>query len=247
MAKPYLQDVLNFGSYKTLAKSRYVNDKQITDHYAIIPTGSGLEQLDGMNDTAKRIYELVVRRFLSIFYPAAVYQKVSITTQIGKENFFSNFKILAEEGYLKVAGMAAAKKTTDNDEASDEDENDADNSMFEKIQKLKKELYTIIAEHSGNDYDKIYADSDRDYWMTAAEAKAYGLIDMVLEKRNKLLSFSNMLRYVLGGNPEAVHHFRCSELNISSPMQPITDVDGERGPDLPLHVTCEPGALKIVM
>ena len=133
-----MADLKESGSYKSLAKTRFVDDKQITDHYAIIPTGSGLEQLDGMNDTAKRIYELVVRRFLSIFYPAAVYQKVSITTQIGKENFFSNFKILAEEGYLKVAGMAAAKKTTDNDEASDEDENDADNSMFEKIQKLKK-------------------------------------------------------------------------------------------------------------
>ena len=138
VTKEYMADLKESGSYKSLAKTRFVDDKQITDHYAIIPTGSGLEQLDGMNDTAKRIYELVVRRFLSIFYPAAVYQKVSITTQIGKENFFSNFKILAEEGYLKVAGMPAVKKTTDNDEASDEDENDADNSMFEKIQKLKK-------------------------------------------------------------------------------------------------------------
>ena len=138
VTKEYMADLKESGSYKSLAKTRFVDDKQITDHYAIIPTGSGLEQLDGMNDTAKRIYELVVRRFLSIFYPAAAYQKVSITMQIGKENFFSNFKILAEEGYLKVAGMPAAKKTTDNDEASDEDENDADNSMFEKIQKLKK-------------------------------------------------------------------------------------------------------------
>ena len=138
VTKEYMADLKESGSYKSLAKTRFVDDKQIADHYAIIPTGSGLEQLDGMNDTAKRIYELVVRRFLSIFYPSAVYQKVSITTQIGKENFFSNFKVLAEEGYLKVAGMAAAKKTTDNDEASDEDENDADNSMFEKIQKLKK-------------------------------------------------------------------------------------------------------------
>ena len=76
-----------------------------------------------------------------------------------------------------------------------------------------------------------------------------GLMDVVvLESRNsKILTYSDMLRYLLGGNPEAVHHFRCSELNISSPMQPITDVDGERGPYLPLHVTCEPGALKIVM
>ena len=76
-----------------------------------------------------------------------------------------------------------------------------------------------------------------------------GILDVVvLESRNsKILSYSDMLRYILGGNPEAVRHFRCSKLSITSPEQPITDVDGERGPDLPLHVICEPGALKIVM
>ncbi|MDY6426615.1 MAG: ATP-dependent Clp protease proteolytic subunit, partial [Bacteroidales bacterium] len=54
-----------------------------------------------------------------------------------------------------------------------------------EIQKLKKELYTIIAEHSGNSFEKIEQDSDRDYWMTAEEAKAYGMIDEVLIKPNK--------------------------------------------------------------
>ena len=99
MAAPYMQDILNFGSYKTLAKTRYVNDKQITDHYAIIPTGQGLNALNTVSSTAKGVYDLIVRRFLSIFYPPAVYQKVAIVTKIKEESFFSSFKVLAEEGY----------------------------------------------------------------------------------------------------------------------------------------------------
>ena len=109
MAAPYMQDILNFGSYKTLAKTRYVNDKQITDHYAIIPTGQGLNALSTVSSTAKGVYDLIVRRFLSIFYPPAVYQKVAIVTKIKEESFFSSFKVLAEEGYLKVAGMPKKK------------------------------------------------------------------------------------------------------------------------------------------
>jgi YegS/Rv2252/BmrU family lipid kinase len=75
-----------------------------------------------------------------------------------------------------------------------------------------------------------------------------GVMDViVLEKRNKLLSFSNMLRYVLGGNPEAVRHFRCSEMVVTTNQHCITDVDGERGPNFPLHIICEPRSLKIRM
>ena len=91
MAAPYMQDILNFGSYKTLAKTRYVNDKQITDHYAIIPTGQGLNALSTVSSTAKGVYDLIVRRFLSIFYPPAVYQKVAIVTKIKEESFFRIF------------------------------------------------------------------------------------------------------------------------------------------------------------
>ena len=105
MASQYMQDILNFGSYKTLARTRYVNDKQITDHYAIIPTGQGLGALNSVSATAHKVYDLIVRRFLSIFYPPAVYQKVAIVSKIKGESFFSSFKVLAEEGYLKVAGI----------------------------------------------------------------------------------------------------------------------------------------------
>ncbi|MBD9335766.1 MAG: type IA DNA topoisomerase [[Ruminococcus] faecis] len=131
MAAPYMQDILNFGSYKTLAKTRYVNDKQITDHYAIIPTGQGLNALSTVSSTAKGVYDLIVRRFLSIFYPPAVYQKVAIVTKIKEESFFSNFKVLAEEGYLKVAGIPKKK-------GSDSSDQSLDTGLFEVIKSLKK-------------------------------------------------------------------------------------------------------------
>ena len=110
MAAPYLKDILGFGSHKGLAKTRYVNDKQITDHYAIIPTGQGLGALNSLQSVSHKVYDLIVRRFLSIFYPPAVYQKVAIVSKIRGESFFSSFKVLAEEGYLKVAGIPQGRK-----------------------------------------------------------------------------------------------------------------------------------------
>jgi DNA topoisomerase-3 len=99
----FAQEVITEKRYDKLAKSRYVNDKQITDHYAIIPTGQGIKTLDSLAPTARQIYELIARRFLSIFYPPAVYQKVSVAFEIKGERFTGSFKALAEEGYLKVA------------------------------------------------------------------------------------------------------------------------------------------------
>ena len=105
----FAREVLDGGSYKTIAKTRYVNDKQITDHYAIIPTGQGMGALKGLSPQKYGVYMTIVRRFLSIFYPPAVYQKVSLVSAIGRERLFSSFKVLLEEGYLKVAGTG--KKT----------------------------------------------------------------------------------------------------------------------------------------
>lgn len=136
-AAPFLQDIVQFGSHKGLAKTRYVNDKQITDHYAIIPTGQGLAALKSVSYTAKQVYDVIVKRFLGIFYPPAIYQKVSIVTQMKGENFFSNFKVLAEEGYLKVAGVYQPKKEQDHAEGAEEDAS-SDKDLFELIQTIKK-------------------------------------------------------------------------------------------------------------
>lgn len=148
-AQLYLQDILSFGSHKNLAKTRYVNDKQITDHYAIIPTGQGLGALNSLSATSHKVYDLIVRRFLSIFYPPAVYQKVAIISKIKEESFFSNFKVLAEEGYLKVVGVPQGKRSvnkgksrTDANEKEEDAEQtadqDLDTALFEVIKTLKK-------------------------------------------------------------------------------------------------------------
>ena len=97
--RAYAEEIIENKSYQGLAKTRYVNDKQITDHYAIIPTGQ-LTELESLNSLERSVYEMIVRRFLSIFYPPAVYQKVAIVTKMKEESFFSSFKVLAEEGYL---------------------------------------------------------------------------------------------------------------------------------------------------
>ena len=111
----FASQVLESGTFKGIAKTRYVNDKLITDHYAIIPTGQGLGALRSLAPASTRVYELIVRRFLSIFYPPAVYQKISLVCMMKKERFFSSFRVLVEEGYLKVARRqdkgAAADRT----------------------------------------------------------------------------------------------------------------------------------------
>ena len=134
-------EVLGMESWKSIAKTRYVNDKQITDHYAIIPTGQGLNALGSVSLTAQRVYETIVRRFLCIFYPPAVYQKVSLVTKLDGEAFFSSFKVLKEEGYLKIATNSFSRKRASDSEKNgngEEDEVSCDIVLLEALQKLKK-------------------------------------------------------------------------------------------------------------
>lgn len=147
LVQDLVQEILSGGSYKTIAKTRYVNDKQITDHYAIIPTGQGFGNLNGLNSTAQKVYECIVRRFLSVFYPPAVYQKISLKVQLKGEFFFSSFKVLTEPGYLKAAQYSFVKKkpaeTGENykDERGEDGgdlEEACEDSFLEVLQRLKK-------------------------------------------------------------------------------------------------------------
>ncbi|MCM1325262.1 MAG: DNA topoisomerase [Bacteroidales bacterium] len=131
----FAAEIIQQGSYKNLAKTRYVNDKQITDHYAIIPTGQGLNNLRSLSAVSAKVYEVIARRFLSIFYPAAVYRKISLCINVKGEKFFANFKLLEEEGYLKVAensfrkegkNASAENAGTDGENAAKEQENGGD-------------------------------------------------------------------------------------------------------------------------
>ena len=119
--------ILETGSYKGISRTKYVNDKQITDHYAIIPTGQGLGALSSLHTTASRVYEIIVRRFLSIFYPPAVYQKISLVTELKTERFFSNFKVLKEAGYLDVREFSFFRKKKEEDSQAVNSKKDSSN------------------------------------------------------------------------------------------------------------------------
>ena len=105
----FAANALENGNWKQIARTKYVNDKQITDHYAIIPTGQGFGALRSINPLAAKVYELIGRRFLSIFYPPAVYQKFSLKIEKQGEQFFAAYKVLADTGYLEVANVPAKK------------------------------------------------------------------------------------------------------------------------------------------
>lgn len=139
---PIADTIINEKRYEGLAKTRYVNDKQITDHYAIIPTGQGLNALNGLNQTSQRVYEVIVRRFLCIFYPPAEYMKLSLVITRKQESFFAGFKVMTNAGYLAIASASFAKKKAEESQRSsekeEEDVNDVTETSLSVLQKLKK-------------------------------------------------------------------------------------------------------------
>lgn len=162
--RTFADEILNGGQYKNIAKTRYVNDKQITDHYAIIPTGQGLGALNALNPLANKVYEVIVRRFLCIFYPAATYQKVSLvlnaefpaeSEKVREELVHASFKVLVDEGYLKVLNAYSRDKAESkvnrpdvevedaemqqkNNDAQEDAEVKLDENIIEMLKKLKK-------------------------------------------------------------------------------------------------------------
>ena len=124
--------------YMGLEKTQYVNDSKVTDHYAIIPTGD-VSRLSGLSDLQRSVYDMIVRRFLSIFYPPAVFEKLMITTAAGKEKFFTNVKALKEPGFYEITGQDKPKKETASEEnPSDEDETQESSELFDVLSALKK-------------------------------------------------------------------------------------------------------------
>lgn len=99
----FTEHILSNGAYKNIARTAYTDDSKITDHYAIIPTGQ-LSEYKSLNELQRKVYDLIVRRFLSIFYPPAQYQNVKLTVAVGAERFFAGAKVLKELGYLAVLG-----------------------------------------------------------------------------------------------------------------------------------------------
>lgn len=142
-AAAFAAQILEQESFRSIAKTRYVNDKQITDHYAIIPTGQGFSALNSLHPTSAKVYEIIVRRFLSIFYPAAVWQRIGLTVKMKKETFTSAFKVLINPGYLEVAQNSFARKRAEEytgEERADEERQEAscDAAFMEALAALKK-------------------------------------------------------------------------------------------------------------
>ena len=136
--KDFVDEILEKGTFKNIAKTRYVNDSQITDHYAIIPTGQGLNAIRSLSPTTGKVYETIVRRFLSIFFPAAEYRKVGVTLKIKEESFFSSFRVLEKEGYLKVLVNYNEKKEKGNTEDGENSEDNSDQELLQVLMSLKK-------------------------------------------------------------------------------------------------------------
>ena len=132
----YANYILQKQGYKGIEKSKYVNDKAITDHYAIIPTGQGLNNLGSVNETAKKVYEVIAKRFLAIFLPPATYRKVALVLERKKERFFFNFKALESEGYLALMKYSFAKKKEE--ENPDDEEPKISKEALAQISLLKK-------------------------------------------------------------------------------------------------------------
>jgi len=128
----FAQDILKKGVYKNIAKTKYVNDSQITDHYAIIPTGFG--NTNSLSKLSLSLYELICRRFLSIFYPPAIYQKFAIRMGVGDEIFVSNTKVCVERGFLDI--LSPVKN--DDDEENTENQNPEYIKMISSLRKGSK-------------------------------------------------------------------------------------------------------------
>lgn len=143
-------EVLDNGLYKNLEKTRYVDDKKITDHYAIIPTGQ--VGLSGLTPLELKVFELICRRFISIFYRPAEYIKYNIEILIEKEHFFTAFKLLTKTGYLKILEVEPEKAVKGGDS---EDTKNFDPEFINLLNSIKKgsvlnveDMYTKTGETS---------------------------------------------------------------------------------------------------
>ena len=128
----YINKMINEKYSTDLIKTKYVNDSKITDHYAIIPTGQGFENYDSLPDLQKQMYKLIVKRFLSIFYPPAEYSKIAVTIEVENEQFSANGKVCENLGYLEVAKNEPKKESKNLEEQPEEQNN------LEILKKLKK-------------------------------------------------------------------------------------------------------------
>ena len=186
-AASFAGEALESGTWKSLSRTRYVNDKQITDHYALIPTGQGLGALRSLSRTAYGVYAAIVRRFLGIFFPPAQYQKISLVTVIRGESFFSSLRCLKEEGYLAV--MKPKEKTSENEkeEGLSGDEVKADDALMERLLKLKKGMLLEV--------DRLYV---REGETSPPKRYNSGSVILAMENAGQLIEDEELRSHIKG-------------------------------------------------
>ncbi len=196
--KPFCDKILSENLYKGIEKSRYTDDKQITDHYAIIPTGQGLSALKGLSELKLNVYETIVRRFLAVFYPPAEYTKVSLVTGVKDESFFTNFKMLKEKGYLEVMDYSFAKKK--DEKASDEKTEDKqkDNSDNEEIEISDDSLLETVASLKKGSKLSVTAFSIKEGETSPPSRYTSGSMVLAMENAGKLIEDEELRAQIKG-------------------------------------------------
>ena len=137
----YIRKMVDEKYSTNIIKTKYVNDSKITDHYAIIPTGQGYENYNNLPELHKKVYKVIVSRFLAIFYPPAEYNKIQVTVEIEDEKTIETFncsgKVCINKGFLEIL-KPEEKRTTKNGEKVDNSNEEEKQNDLEILKNLKK-------------------------------------------------------------------------------------------------------------
>lgn len=204
----FAANILQSGVYKNLAKTKYVDDKKITDHYAIIPTGQGLNGLAKQKPINQKIYMLIVRRFLSIFYPPAIYKKATLTGTMPAtftdgtntlEQFSSNFKILVQKGYLEIAGVPKSKNKTNSDNEDNKEENtNTDESDNNEELELDEDFFNLLSKMTKNDKIAVDGLDIKEGETTPPKRYTSGSLILAMENAGQLIEDEDLRAQIKG-------------------------------------------------
>lgn len=173
----FAEEILSKKLYAQLEKTQYTDDKKVTDHYAIIPTGV-LAGYGSLSQLEKKVYDLIVRRFLSVFYPPAVYRKASITVKVGNESFFTNAKVLKEPGFFEIAKPPKKEK----DDKADKEEKEEEREDAEESENDPTVLLALIEKSRKG--DRVLLDGFHTKTGKTSPPKRYTSGSMVLAMEN---------------------------------------------------------------
>lgn len=203
----FAKNILTNGTYKGLEKTKYVDDKKITDHYAIIPTGQGLNGLAKQKPMNQKVYMVIVRRFLSIFYPPAIYKKATLTGVMPAtysdettttEQFSSNFKILVQKGYFEIAGVPKEKKKNQkvNNKDSAESNENQENDNLE--QSLDEEFFNLLYNMKKGDKIPVTECNIKEGETTPPKRYTSGSLILAMENAGQLIEDEDLRAQIKG-------------------------------------------------